>query len=431
MTLRRLLATEWQLQATPDCLIVRRGSSRARVAVSSAVAAEVIAATSPGSDGEPVSPEAARVIDALDARGALSVEVVVNNEVVARHVRAPGGVRRYPAKPPTPALLQPTAYLRGGRDAVEVGSARGGDRVILLTPWAISTAVRLFDSDASVGEGPYEGELLTLFARAGLLADDDDEDPLKDWEFHDALMHAGSRFDSRTAGFGATYPEGRPSDPVTVPRPAPGDRVPLGTYPGDDGLSLYQAIKGRSSRRDHRGGPLDKDDLGALLDAALRVVRTADIEEAELAWRGVPTGGAISGLSAILLINRAANLQRGVYEYDALSHELAPASPPWPALDRWLDLAQLLTGIERTSLQALVLLTLDYRRPSSKYEAIVYATALKEAGAVLQTFALVCTELNLSFCPLGGGFRSTDGLGANIGDVAVICEMAIGRAASH
>ncbi|WP_435122183.1 hypothetical protein [Micromonospora tulbaghiae] len=141
----------------------------------------------------------------------------------------------------------------------------------------------------------------------------------------------------------------------------------------------------------------------------------------------MPTGGALSGLSAVVIAASVHDLDHGAYEYDAVSHELAPASGPAPALAGWPGLAHRLTGIPHTSIQAMVLFVLDYARPARSYDSIVCATALKEVGAALQAMALVSADRGLSFCPMGGGFATTAGLGEGIRTAPVIGEAVLGR----
>ena len=129
----------------------------------------------------------------------------------------------------------------------------------------------------------------------------------------------------------------------------------------------------------------------------------------------------------MIIVGSMSDLRRGAYEYDAVSHELAPAAGPAPVIDRWLVLAERLTGIASGSVQALILFTLDYVRPAQAYNSIVYATALKEVGAVLQALALMSVDLGLAFCPMGGGFATTEGLGDGIRPAAVIGEAVLGR----
>lgn len=368
------------------------------------------------------------MIERLDALGALAAVLLIDGREVARHLPGPGAIGPIDRTWTPPAQLNPTAALRAVHGIVEVSCAVAGDRVQLTSPWTISTVSRLFNPSDVVGGTTDEDELVELLGRAGLFGGDR-VGVVAGWEPHDAAMHGGSRYDTRTRGFGATFPAGSPERPIVVPRPLASARLGLDGDPmARLGLTLAEALDERSTNRDHRGEPIGRREIGALLDGALRITRREQRPSAELAWRPVPTGGALSGLSAVVVANRTSpDLRRGVYEYDAVSHELAVSTGPSPAVPAWLALADRLTGIGSTTLQALLLITLDYQRPASKYEAIVYATTLKEAGAVLQSIALLSTDFGLACCPMGGGFASTEGLGPDIRPAAVVCEIAIGR----
>jgi len=427
--MRRCVAPQWTVGCDEQGLVVTHEGSPARIRVAGSVAANVVRALSSAPVRTDLSPLERRLIVGLDQRGAITIEVVDGNVVLARHEPAQRSVPRVQLRDPSaPPRAHPTTVLaREGNQAVAVG-ARCGDRVVLLTPRAVDAAARTFAPIGDPGD-TIALEVWDLMHRARLLEDGGDS-VVDGWELHDALFHAASRNDTRSGRYGATFPKTRAGVAVPIHRPTGGRRIPLGRLDlPATGLPLSEALERRRSERGHDGAPIRTHELGALLDGSLRVTRTISRDDGELAWRRIPTGGARSGLGAVVVVARGADLEDGVYEYDPIDHELVHGADLSDGSHQWLQVAAGATGIPGAQLQCLVLLTLDYDRPAQKYERIVYATALKEVGAVLQSMALVGTALGLSFCPVGGGRSSTASLRLASPTRAVIGEAAVGRAA--
>ena len=116
---------------------------------------------------------------------------------------------------------------------------------------------------------------------------------------------------------------------------ATGDRVAMPSpaevsVPAKD---VRKAIETRSSLRKYTDGPLAVDELSFLLWSTQGVKR---FEPDRWTLRTVPSAGARHAFETILLVNRVAGLNPGLYQYMALEHELkAFDSPP--------DIAQRLT----------------------------------------------------------------------------------------
>ncbi|MBM0236166.1 nitroreductase family protein [Micromonospora sp. ATA32] len=388
---------------------------------------EVLAHVNGDSDG--LSLAGRRVLTNLDQHGVLTTEVVHDQQVIARHepgIRSVG--RGSESGWVRPVRTQPATHLRFGPDGPELAGSLSGDRVILTSTWAVEFAARLIARAGHDSDGDLESELLCLMSRASLLITDAPDRACDTWEFHDSVFHAATRLDTSFGDYGAKI-EPAPFVPdVAVPRPATDKRLILNhDERAAKGLTLRDAISARSTVRDHGGAPIGRAELSALFDASLRVRKLERTATNERAWRAIPTGGALSGLSAVVIAGAVSDLARGAYEYDAVSHDLAPASGPSPAIDRWFGLAQRLTGIPSAAIQAMILFTLDYGRPAHSYGSIVYASTLKEVGAALEAMALVSVDLGLSFCPMGGGFGTTAGLGKGIRSAAVVGEAVIGR----
>ncbi|MFE9561671.1 hypothetical protein ACFYM0_11225 [Streptomyces sp. NPDC006487] len=372
------------------------------------------------------------VLTNLDQHGVLVAELVHHEQVMARHEPGARGVRRGPESGwAHPVRPRPATHLRLGRDGPELSGSASGDRIVLASVRAVEFAARLI-AQVDLGDGgevgEVENELLGLMSRARLLVTAEPADVTAAWEFHDSVFHTATRLDTSFGDYGAKREPRLFGPDAAVPRPALEHRLPLHhDVHASKGLTLRDAVSARSTVRDHGGAPIGRAELSALLDSSLRIRKLERTATSQRAWRSIPNGGALSGLSAVVLAGNVSDLARGAYEYDALDHDLAPALGPAPAMDRWFGLAERLTGISGDTIQAMILFTLDYDRPAHSYDSIVYATALKEVGATLEAMALVSVDRGLSFCPMGGGFGTTTGLGNGIRSAAVVGEAVIGR----
>lgn len=423
-------ADGWNVNHVDGGLSLARNGISFIVRLPADASREAWSALSRGVSADGLSPAGGAVIAGLDRRGVLAAELDDGRRILARHEPAPRRVLQQPELEIVgPVRLSPSACLRIGADGPELVGGRTGERVILTSRWAVEFAARLLAGDDDVG-GDLGLELLSLLGRAGLLAKAT-SDESSSWKFHDAIFHAASRLDTSYGPIGAKLPTEIGQPPLRIRRPHITERIPLSH---DElvprGLLLGDALASRSSGRNHDGIPIGRAELSAVLSGSLRVRKVERSYSGELAWRPIPTGGARSGLGAVILVGSMADLSSGAYDYDAVSHELAPAAGSMPLLVRWFNLAERLTGISADTLQAMILFTLDYDRPAQAYDSIVYASALKEVGAALEAMALTSEDYGLSFCPLGCGFSTTAELGTGIAPAAVVGEAVLGRASA-
>ena len=380
-------AAGWSIEPDADGLALTHSGRRMTVRMPPEVGREIVAAVGGLSSARELTSRGGEELAKLDARGVLGVEVVREQHVLARHEPGARRVRHSPPSPYVrPVRALPSAHMRFGPDGPELAGGNSADRVVLTSTWAVEFAARLIArADVEVDSAP-ESELLDLLSRAGLLVTGRNQHS-EEWEFHDSLFHGATRLDTSFGLYGAKIGTTHWEVDNPVRRPMTAERIALGHDDrSQEGMTLQEAISARSSLRDHGGPPIGSAEISAVLDASLRIRRLERTVASERAWSG-----------------------------------------PAPAIDRWLGLAHRLTGIPHTSIQAMVLFVLDYARPARSYDSIVYATALKEVGAALQAMALVSADRGLSFCPMGGGFATTAGLGEGIRTGAVIGEAVLGR----
>lgn len=414
------LATGWIADETPDGIQLYRERTLTRFSLPAEITGELKHALQGMLGASDISSRSLEVLERLSAHGIAIIEIEDRGLAVAQLHSAPR--RRSPhARRTGPARLSSSVFLRAGSLGVELRSAIVGDTVILISPEAVQfVAGLLADNAIPEPEDPIHLELLELIEQAGFMAPEP-----SGWEFHDLVFHSSSRLDTARGDYGAKPVPVANHGPVRRPD---GRCIPLNHAElPNPRMSLDEALISRRTIRSHALPAIGLEELSALFSRSVRVQRTEQTASGKLAWRSIPTAGARSGIGVIVLAKQVDALTEGTYEYDALKHTLIEVGRSTPAMNQWVGLAERLTGIPSDTIQAVVLFVLDYSQAAERYNAIVYASALKEVGAAIQAMGLVSTELGLSFCPMGGGFSSTLGLG-NGHSLPVIGEAVLGRA---
>ena len=157
--------------------------------------------------------------------------------------------------------------------------------------------------------------------------------------------------------------------------------------------------------------PITRGDIGALFDRAARIRGDLATPAGPAGERGnvevvvkrpYPTGGACGELELYVAVDRAADIEPGLYHYDAAGHALVRISGRTPAVSSLLAEARTSAGgIPET--QALVIVTARFARVMWKYRSVAYALILRDTGVLYQTLYLAATDLGLAPCALGAG----------------------------
>ncbi|MFB9311645.1 SagB/ThcOx family dehydrogenase [Nocardioides plantarum] len=233
---------------------------------------------------------------------------------------------------------------------------------------------------------------------------------LRQWDFHDLLMHSRVRSGRFDAVHGAAYPYVGEIDPLPARRPVPqGARVPL-TRPDLAATSaadptLTEVLEARRSIRDYGDEPMTVVQLGEFLYRTARVraaYAPSDPTEEERVSRPYPSGGGSYELELFLTVRRCAGLEPGRYYYDPVDHALVHVGDLGRDAELMLNVASAATGLEARP-DVLVTMTARFARVSWKYRSIAYATTLRHTGVAYQTMYLVATAMGLAPCALGNG----------------------------
>jgi SagB-type dehydrogenase family enzyme len=146
--------------------------------------------------------------------------------------------------------------------------------------------------------------------------------------------------------------------------------------------------------------------LATLLQRTWGVQHRAHVPgQGPIVLKTAPSGGARHSIEAYVVAQRVAGLERGVYHYDAASHELVRIGK---AVRRKALTHALAKQDYFLPAGAIVIMTAVFERAMWRYPfSRAYRTVLAEAGHHGQTFCLLATALNLApFCTMA--FRDTD-----------------------
>jgi oxazoline/thiazoline dehydrogenase len=311
---------------------------------------------------------------------------------------------------------------RSDDNRLVVESPLGLGRVILHRSealnvvFALSKTACVDDIDTAKCEGSQVESFLLLLILGKSVQPVDERDvgaeessvALRQWEFHDLLLHTRSRLGRSVGRIGGTFrfkgdipprpalrePNGQ-EPPISLCRPNSVDHV--GRDP-----PLYAVMESRTSIRDHESRILTITDVGELLYRAARVRGIKQTDGGELSNRPYPSGGASYELELYLSVDRCVGLHRGFYYYDPLNHALRLVCVPNQDMEMLLYEAWLASA-QQCRPQILITFASRFQRVSWKYSGMAYATQLKNVGALYSMMYLVATAMNLAPCGLGLG----------------------------
>lgn len=194
--------------------------------------------------------------------------------------------------------------------------------------------------------------------------------------------------------------QNRGCDPPPIQKPVPDgavtiDLVPVGAVKGMASLGLAEAIGNRRSRRTFIDLPLRADELAFLLWATQGVRGRIDRGHA---YRTVPSAGCRHALETYLCVLAVEGLERGVYRYLPLEHQLlfeftedrlpekiveAVFGQPYPG------------NAAATFIWTAVPYRMEWR-----YDLAAHKVIAIDAGHVCQNLYLACEAIGLGTCAI-------------------------------
>lgn len=293
------------------------------------------------------------------------------------------------------------ADWRGGAIATELAKPQSSRELCAKIPGISEETVQMF---------------LSLLSTASMLSEvkqddtvqEEENDTLVQWEFHDLLFHSRSR-------------EGRHDKPVSITHRFLHKFKPLPAVEPEDAserINLYKpdiqklkeadcpftlVLEERKTIRSYGDKPITAQQLGEFLYRSARVRGIFSMDNMECSNRPYPSGGACYGLELYIVVNTCENIPSGLYHYCPQNHQLGKLCSRNNDVERLLRDATLATVGQHCPPQLLIILAARFPRVSWGYESLAYATILKDVGVLFQTMYLVATAMNLAPCALAGG----------------------------
>lgn len=329
--------------------------------------------------------------------------------------------------PDTPVRLSAFAYLHVRDGALALESPLTAHRCLPADPAAQAVLTALATPSTATGlarDGlpvPVITDVLAHLAGAGFVdvgertgpdvrfAADDNE-ALRQWEFHDLLVHSRSRPGRHDEPSGGVFPfDGQiPPQPAVKPRPTcPAVELhrPALADLLDADPKLIMVMEARRSIRDYGTRPITARQLGEFLYRVARIRSTCDRRPPDLRYeissRPYPGGGAAYELELYLCVRRCEGIDPGIYYYHPADHQLYLINPDPADRDAMIRAASWASG--QTVPDVAITITSRFQRLSWKYRSIAYAVTLKNVGVLYQTMYLVATAMGLAPCALGSG----------------------------
>jgi SagB-type dehydrogenase family enzyme len=159
-------------------------------------------------------------------------------------------------------------------------------------------------------------------------------------------------------------------------------------------MPLWEALRKRRSVRDYSGGPLEMEELSALLFSAQGI--TAERGGARL--RTAPSAGALYPMEVYVFVHEVSGLEPGLYHYDPFEHGLTVMREG--DLRGGLHGAGLGQGALREA-GAVIALAAVPARTTRKYGERGLRYVYMEAGHIAENILLEAVSLGLGAVPVG------------------------------
>jgi len=249
-------------------------------------------------------------------------------------------------------------------------------------------------------------EMLSEVKEDGKVQEDKNE-TLVSWEFHDLLFHSRSRKGRHSNPSGKTF---RFLEKIEQPprvKPKVSDEI-IDLYKPDiqqlkeEDYPFSWVLEERQSIRSYKDEPITDKQLGEFLYRSARNKRIISKDYGECTHRPYANGGGRYELELYLIINTCENLDSGFYHYYPEAHQLCRMTGRNSHVEALLEEAYFATA-KASMPQVLIIFAARFQRVAWVYESIAYSLVLKDVGSLQQTMYLVATAMNLAPCAIGCG----------------------------
>lgn len=249
-------------------------------------------------------------------------------------------------------------------------------------------------------------EMLGEVKEGGKVQEETNEN-LVSWEFHDLLFHSRSRKGRHSNPSGKTFRFlGKMEQPPMVKRKVSDDIIEL--YKPDieklkeEDYPFTQVLEERQSVRSYNDVPITDKQLGEFLYRCARNKRIVSKDYGECTHRPYANAGGRYELELYVIVNTCENIPSGIYHYCPEAHQLSRLTGRNSHVEALLEEAYFATG-KASMPQVLMVFAARFPRIAWVYESAAYSLILKDVGSLQQTMYLVATAMNLAPCAIGGG----------------------------
>ena len=249
-------------------------------------------------------------------------------------------------------------------------------------------------------------EMLGEVKEDGNLQEEDNEN-LVSWEFHDLLFHSRNRKGRHSNPSGKTFRFlGKMEQPPMVKPKVSDDIIEL--YKPDieklkeKDYPFTQVLEERQSIRSYSDAPITDKQLGEFLYRCARNKKIVSKDYGECTHRPYANGGGRYELELYAIVNTCENLASGIYHYCPEAHQLCRLTGRNSYVEALLEEAYFANG-KSCMPQVLLVFAARFQRIAWVYESAAYSLILKDVGSLQQTMYLVATAMNLSPCAIGCG----------------------------
>jgi oxazoline/thiazoline dehydrogenase len=328
-------------------------------------------------------------------------------------------------------MLSRFAYIRRECDEIVLESPLSSARLILHDSRA-AALVHALAKPQTVKDlaGPVAGVspaaaalLVTLLLNSEMLSEvdvdgrtqEEENEALQCWEFHNLLFHSRSRAGIDHSGIGGAYKLAGLNPPPALKPMQPSESFEL-YLPDLDSLQredppFARIQEMRCSLREYGEMPITSRQLGEFLYRVARVRECRNVTvdtpygsvPLSIASRPYPSGGALYELELYAVINHCGDFAPGLYYYDPRRHRLCKLSGRKAEVEKLVSEAAMSAQIASDGLQVLLVIAARFPRIGWKYTELAYSLILKNVGVVYQTMYLAATAMGLAPCALGCG----------------------------
>jgi len=258
---------------------------------------------------------------------------------------------------------------------------------------------------------------------------EEENETLAHWEFHDLLFHSRIRWGRHSNPVGKTFRFLEKIEQPPIVKPKMSDDI-IELYKPDleklkkEDTPFTQVLEERKSIRGYQEDtPITAQQLGEFLYRSARTTRKIAKDYGECDHRPYANGGGRYELELYLAVNICDNLSSGFYHYRPKEHQLCRLTGRNSQVEVLIEEASLATKKQCVP-QVLIIYAARFPRVAWVYQSIAYSLILKDVGSLQQTMYLVATAMNLAPCAIGVGDAE---LFANLAGTDYYAESSVGE----